>query len=260
MINQRAGRPVSAAFTLIELLVVVAIIALLAALILPSLSKAKARARQTDCISRLKQWALGFHAYALDHENIPREGYDLGGRVIRNSWSDVSAAKSEDVWYNALAAPVGIPSATSYSASWSRMRFYEPASLFHCPSARFTSETRKKTFALFSLAMNSQLIEPPRVPTARMSVVEQNPNTVLFLDNLLDDEDRFVEEQAWDNLGQPSSNAERFAGLRHGRGGNLAFVDGRVEWHRASDVIQTAGSGRGGPIRPQTNIVWEINE
>lgn len=57
------------AFTLVELLIVIAIIAILAALLLPTLERTRARARRVQCVSQLRQIGLAFQSFSHDHNS-----------------------------------------------------------------------------------------------------------------------------------------------------------------------------------------------
>ena len=80
-------------FTLIELLVVIAIIAILAALLLPALSRAKDKGRAAGCLSNLHQWGIQFNVYATDYQDNLMTGANVNGSV---------AANPRAAWYNIL--------------------------------------------------------------------------------------------------------------------------------------------------------------
>lgn len=79
-------QPARRAFTLIELLVVIAIIAILAAILFPVFAQAREKARQTTCVSNLRQIGIGFLMYAQDFDEIMPPLSQSGGSLTGGRW------------------------------------------------------------------------------------------------------------------------------------------------------------------------------
>ncbi|MEJ5238157.1 DUF1559 domain-containing protein [Limisphaera sp. VF-2] len=247
-----AQRPRLIGFTLVELLVVLVILAILAAMLLPSLSRARAAAQRTACLQKLRQWGLALTLYHQDQDDhFPREAVGTSSRL--NNWAQVSDPTAADVWYNALPRVLSLRAAADYVHE--RAGFYSRDSLFHCAAARFPESPETLGNVLFSLAMNSKLRSG--AAPVRASAIQRPSQTVVFLENRLPPEPKVDPAQADSDLGQPSSYASRFV-ARHRNRGNLVFTDGHVESLRGDQVVETTpGSpNKGKAILPQTRIVW----
>ena len=119
-------------FTLIELLVVIAIIAILAAMLLPALSKAREKARQISCVNNLKQMMLPFHTYIEDHDGMM---CPFMNNITSKTWNELMEPWLQQVapkWKYTKTTSYTLPTAVWGKDEWNTANW----GVMHCPSAQ----------------------------------------------------------------------------------------------------------------------------
>ena len=99
----------SRAFTLIEVLTVTAIVAVLAAILFPVLTRAKANARKTTTLNNLHQCGLALSLYEQDYGDYP------DSTAVRNVLNSSITCDPMDYWRSSCSEPVGAPMVGSYA-------------------------------------------------------------------------------------------------------------------------------------------------
>jgi prepilin-type N-terminal cleavage/methylation domain-containing protein/prepilin-type processing-associated H-X9-DG protein len=230
---------VTRAFTLIELLVVIAIIAILAAMLLPALSRAKSKARDVACLNHLKQLQTCWLMYANDHDDlvVPNQSvYDI------NTGNPMPGAQLSWTW---------CPGITRYDTNTANIEagylfpYNRSAAIYHCPadqSSVLTHDGQKlgmpKTRSynisqsLNGLAFKTGYPAMDNMPHfKKLTAIIDPPPTRLFV---------FIdvhEDSIYDALfGIPTfeywGDARMWWDIpanRHGQGCNFSFADGHVE-------------------------------
>jgi len=185
-------------FTLIELLVVIAIIAILAAILFPVFARAREKARQTNCLSNLRQFGTALAMYVQDNDEcIPA--------------------------HNDNAAPFPTYDWRYDTILWRLQPYVRNQQLYKCPSdTGFTAPPGAGRW--WSYGFNTLVGSGGTAD----SQFEDPANTIIFFDG--QEEDMGVEDD--DDL--PCDDKNSLAAYRrHNDGANYCFFDGHAKWYKA---------------------------
>jgi prepilin-type N-terminal cleavage/methylation domain-containing protein/prepilin-type processing-associated H-X9-DG protein len=212
-------------FTLVELLVVIAVIAILASLLLPALSKGKARAQTIDCIDHLRQLQLCWHMYAHDNDNVMTPN-NFVYMVSMGTTNAPVVGEDQMSWCRTLAPedPNPLNAQTSLLFDYNR----NPA-IYHCPADKSTVNGRPELLRNRSFNM-SNCINMERADHYRRESDVRSPSTLfVFIDTDAD----AISDTTFGvvPIGDYFQNywLDIPADRHNTRSCNISFVDGHVE-------------------------------
>jgi prepilin-type N-terminal cleavage/methylation domain-containing protein/prepilin-type processing-associated H-X9-DG protein len=216
-------------FTLMELLVVIAIIAILAALLLPVLSRAKEKGRQAACQSNLRQIAIGFQLYWQDHKDeFPAPGSKTEYGPQPEDW--IWWEQDRDVKRSAIARYVSgfNPRVFTCPSDWQAQRLQRQGTLPDDPYR-------------YSYSLTSYSLTPDKVNPGMSTLITQARKVYPFKSSqirhpsakiMLVEEDRqTINDSRWLPVAYPGTpNAiYNLIASRHDGRGNVVFADSHIE-------------------------------